>query len=103
MNIDFEHPSMYGTVRHRCVCRTKAIGQERCKRKSRHATKTCWQHKAELTYEELVNLYLNRIPQCTSITRKGSRCSRDSRFAGDAPKCTQHHNMTLYLEEEEAE
>ncbi|XP_030852505.1 protein SDA1 homolog [Strongylocentrotus purpuratus] len=103
MNIDFEHPSMYGAIRHRCVCLTKTVGRERCKRKTRHATKTCWQHKAELTYEELVNLYLNRPTKCSSVTRQGRLCSRDSRFPGVAPKCTQHHNMTLYLQEEEAE
>ncbi|XP_030834702.1 uncharacterized protein LOC115921391 [Strongylocentrotus purpuratus] len=47
-------------------------------------------HQLTLVNAWLVNLYLNRIPQCSSITRKGLRCRRDAKIQGQAPKCTQH-------------
>ncbi|XP_030849439.1 uncharacterized protein LOC105442405 [Strongylocentrotus purpuratus] len=81
----------WALVAHRCLCRTRT--GERCKRKTRHLSRVCYQHRDLYMPEEILEMVNRRRPRCQAITLKGLQCSRDGTRNYVLQYCTQHYGI----------
>ena len=67
---------------------------KQCKRRTRHLSRVCTQHRGLMTEEEVNILINNRSKICCAITKKYKQCSRDATRNFVLHFCTQHFKQS---------